>query len=270
MQEMECPNCSIPMEYRTLYKQKTFKGVDIQYQTQAYVCPECGFEAGTIESAGNTQRAIADAYREKVGLLTSYEIKNMRENKGMTQQELADAMNIGVASVKRWETCMIQSKSMDYYLRLLLQDRNCVENYTGNREIDICRIKLVAETLEKHLGVRLLKDGDRFLFLAKYLWFADMLAFRQIGKGLTGASYAAITYGPQLNNYRDLINPISKSDSNKAEPLTEKEKNIIQQITERFPNEQEVYNAAHREEIWQESPMGALISYSRAHELTEI
>ena len=270
MQEMKCPNCSAPLELKALHKQKTYKGVDIQYPIQTYVCPDCGFEAGTVENAGNTQRAIADAYREKVGLLTSHAIKNMRENKGMTQQELADAMNIGVASVKRWETCMIQSKSMDYYLRLQLQDRNCAENYTGNREIDICRIKLVAETLERHLGIGFLKDGDRFLFLAKYLWFADMLAYRQLGKGLTGASYAAITYGPQLNNYRDLINPISKSDSNKAEPLSEEETNIIQQITERFPNEQEVYKAAHREKIWKNSPMGALISYSRAHELTEI
>mgnify|MGYP006283722065 CR=1 FL=1 len=35
----------------------------------------------------------------------------------------------------------------------------------------------------------LLKEGDRFLFLAKYLWYADLLAFKSLGRGC--ASYAA-------------------------------------------------------------------------------
>ena len=30
---------------------------------------------------------------------------------------------------------------------------------------------------------------------------AGLLAFRELGRGLTGATYTAITYGPQLNNF---------------------------------------------------------------------
>ena len=78
---------------------------------------------------------------------------------------------------------------------------------------------------------------------------ADILAFRQLGQGLTGASYAAITYGPQLNNYRDLVKPIQKSDVNEAEPLSPDEVRIIQRVAEKFPNDQDVYDAAHREKI---------------------
>jgi hypothetical protein len=45
---------------------------------------------------------------------------------------------------------------------------------------------------------------------------------------------------------------------------------IIQRVAEMFPNEQEVYEAAHREKIWVETEIGALIPYSCANELTEI
>jgi hypothetical protein len=31
----------------------------------ALICPECGLEAGTVQSAGNVQRAILDAYRKR-------------------------------------------------------------------------------------------------------------------------------------------------------------------------------------------------------------
>jgi len=37
-------------------------------EVDVFVCPVCGFEAGTIQTAGKLQCAIAKAYREKVGL----------------------------------------------------------------------------------------------------------------------------------------------------------------------------------------------------------
>jgi putative zinc finger/helix-turn-helix YgiT family protein len=270
MKTLDCPKGHGPMAIEKLRKQKTYRGVDIEYTAEAFVCPECGLEAGTVQSAGDVQRAIADAYRNRAGLLTGREIKSLRETKGLTQQQLADFMNIGIASIKRWETGAIQSKSMDHALRMKLQSDIRSDNYTGDREISLARIKLVAKTFEKVLGKRLLKAGDKFLYLAKYLWYADMMAFQKLGKGLTGASYAAITYGPQLNNYRDLVKPIKESDEKNAEPLTEEEIRIIQLVAEKFPNEQDVYEAAHREKIWTESQTGALISYSSASELTEI
>ena len=270
MKTIHCPKGHGPMELKKLHKEKTFKGVDIAYEAEAFVCPDCGLEAGTVKTAGAVQCAIADAYREKVGLLTSQEIKSLRQGKDLTQQQLADAMKVGIASIKRWETGMIQSKAMDRALRMALQHNTRPDNYTGNREIDLPRVRLIALTLERKLGRRLLKAGDKFLFLAKYLWYADMLAFRELGRGLTGASYAALPYGPQLNNYRDLIKLIKDSDINDAEPLTDEELRIIDQVAKKFSNEDDVYNAAHCEKIWLETPTGGLIPYSRAHELTGI
>lgn len=270
MKTLDCPKGHGVMELKRVEKNTTFRGVDISYEADEFICRECKLEAGTVQTAGIVQKLIADAYRLKVGLLTGDEIKSLRKSRRLNQQDLADLMNVGVASIKRWETGLIQSKSMDHALRMQLQCMIQSDNYSGNRELSLPRIKLVAKQFEKLIGKRLLKIHDRFLFLAKYLWYADMLAFRELGRGLTGATYAAITYGPQLNNYNDLVKPIKESDETIAEPLSDEELRIIQRVVDKFPEENAVYDAAHREKVWQEAPTGSLIPYSCAHELTEI
>jgi putative zinc finger/helix-turn-helix YgiT family protein len=111
------------MALRRLDKNTHFRGVDVAYQAEAYVCRECGLEVANIDQAGKTQRAIADAYREAKGLLTSEEIKIGRKRLGLTQKDLADLLSVGIASIKRWETGIIQSQSMDRILRATLNPR---------------------------------------------------------------------------------------------------------------------------------------------------
>ena len=270
---MEIPSCPKGhgiMELKKMEKATTFRGVNVSFEADAYVCPQCGLEAGTVQSAGAVQRAIADAYRTKMDLLTGEEIKALRKAWGLTQQDLAELMNIGIASIKRWETGLIQSKSMDQALRMQLQGLACLDEYTGNREFSIPRVKLVIRTIESKLGKRILKKTDKMLFAAKYLWYADMMAFKFLGSSMTGSTYAALPYGPQLNNYSDLVDEIKKADESEAEPLSKDELRIIDRIAEKFPREQMAYDAAHREEVWKEKATGALIAYSDASELTEV
>jgi putative zinc finger/helix-turn-helix YgiT family protein len=175
------------MELGTIDKPMTFKGVEIHVAAQAFVCPTCGLEAGTVETAAELRVTIADAYRAAQGLLTSGEIKALRKSRRLSQKKLAEQMNIGIAGIKRWETGTVQSASMDRALRMQLQCRN-----------------------------------------------------------------------------------IKDSDTNVAEPLSDEEMRIIRKVAERFPAEQSVFDAAHKEKVWQERNIGALIPYSCAGELTEI
>jgi len=179
-------------------------------------------------------------------------------------------MTVGIASIKRWESGVIQSKSMDKTLRNVFWNHKREFNFTGNRELFIPRIKLVLEELEEKLGLKLILKEDKFLYAAKYLWYADMVAHRDIGKSMTGATYAALPYGPQLNNYRDLIDTIKQSDTSEAEPLSVEENKIIKVISTIFPKEQIVYEAAHREQIWINKSIGQIIPYSESSELTEL
>ncbi len=116
-----CPVCDKKMYLTTKDKTKIFRGVKINYKYQAYVCTECGIETGTIEQASGLQKIIADAYRKKTGLLTGEEIHESRKKSGLTQKELADIMGVGIASIKRWENGVIQSRSMDKSLRAALK-----------------------------------------------------------------------------------------------------------------------------------------------------
>jgi hypothetical protein len=105
------------------------------------------------------------------------------------------------------------------------------------------------------------------LFAAKYLWYADMLAKKELGRSMTGATYAHLPLGPQLNNYRELLEDIQNADTSNAESLSDSEFNIIRRIAGHFPEDQMVFDASHVEPAWRESRNGELISYSWADKI---
>jgi len=268
---IKCPNMHGEMALKRIEKETIFKGENINYSLETYACDKCEIEIGTIEQTAAAQNAIADAYRKKNGLLTGEEIKEKRVENGWSQKDLADKAGVGVASIKRWESGNLQTKSMDQALRSAFQGIITGNSYTGNREeISIPRIKAVFTALEKRLGFKILIPDDKLLFAAKYLWYVDMLSFRELGKSITGATYARLPYGPQLNNYNDIVELLPGASEADADPLTANEIRIINRIAITFSRSQMVYDAAHREAAWQKRSMGSLIPYTAAEELTEI
>lgn len=265
---MNCPNNHGEMRLARMHECLEFRGKTVNFVGEHFVCPVCGIKIDDLTQAAINQRTIADAYRETADLLTSNEILEGRRKKGWTQEHLADAMKVSVISVKRWEKGQIQTKVMDQGLRRVLHEHGPVcDAHTGNRPFSLCRMKLVLNRLSKQLGRELLQPGDRFLYSAKYLWYADMIAFRETGQSMTGATYAALPHGPQLSNYRDLVDLIKKADESEAELLTEHEMGIIDKIAEAFPTNQLVYDAAHKEKAWQDRPIGSLIAYTEANHI---
>ena len=267
---MKCPNGHENVAKKKMSKRLTFRGEEIVIPIEAFVCPTCSVEFGNVDQMAEAQKAIAEAYRKKAGLLTGREIVARRNRLGLTQEDLAKRMNVGIASIKRWETGAIQSKSMDRALRLAFEGQMTGDSCTGNRTISLARIKIVLKAFESLLGRTLLKRGDRLLYPAKYLWYADMLNFRETGQGLTGATYAALPQGPQLNNYRELIGEIMKANEKEADPLSKEETRVIAKVASRFPTNQSVYKGVHQEVIWKEKPHGAIIPYSDSDRLTGI
>ncbi|MGD9161054.1 MAG: type II toxin-antitoxin system MqsA family antitoxin [Desulfobacteraceae bacterium] len=265
-----CPNNHGLMAVKTIKKNITFKGEELSFQVDSFVCEECGMEIATIEQAATIQNVISDAYRKKVGLLTGAEIREQREKFGLTQKELSKRAGVGIASIKRWENGIIQTKSMNTSLKAAFQQIKVGNNVTGNRVLSIERVKLVMKEFEKETGHEFLQDGDMMLKDAKYLWYADMMAFHRLGRSITGSPYAALPHGPQLNNYKELIDLIRNSDETKAEPLTYEERRIIIRVALSFPSKKSVFNAAHREKVWKNKTTGSIIPYSDADKLTEI
>lgn len=266
-----CPNNHGEMALRRIDKETFFKGEKINYQFETFVCDECGTKVGTIEQAAAAQNALADAYREKIGLLSGGEIKKKRAALGWSQQQLAKRAGVGIASVKRWENGIVQTKSMNQALKSAFNGTVVGNRYTGNRAaISIPRIKLVLRVLEEMLGFELLIEGDKMLFAAKYLWYSDMVSFKKFGKSLTGATYAALPHGPQLNNYSELVETIQSANELDAKPLTNEERSVLVRVALKFPTKRLVFAAAHKEDVWKRRAIGDLIPYTEAEKLTGI
>ena len=63
---MECPNGHGPMELRKQTRTTTFRGVELHYEAESYVCPVCGLEAATVEQTARIQQAIMRALSSAV------------------------------------------------------------------------------------------------------------------------------------------------------------------------------------------------------------
>ena len=84
-------------------------------KTLVLVCDRCHHASVEGEDMPEYMRKVADAYRRDHGLYTSEEIKDIRGK--LTQQRFADALGVGVASVKRWELGLVQDKGNDKLIR---------------------------------------------------------------------------------------------------------------------------------------------------------
>jgi putative zinc finger/helix-turn-helix YgiT family protein len=94
------------------------RGEKYTVHCEAMVCDRCGFRVLSEEQSDAYTAAMSDAYRERHGILTSKKLKQVRARLGLSQQAFADYLKVGVASVKRWESGLIQDEAMDELIRL--------------------------------------------------------------------------------------------------------------------------------------------------------
>ena len=116
---VKCIQCGLADLLPTLVRlQGSVRGEQYTVETQGLECPNCHYK--TIDGAAMPEfsRLLSDRYRANHGLLTSDEIKERRNKLGMTQQQFAQHLGVGIASVKRWEMGKIQEPhSNDLILR---------------------------------------------------------------------------------------------------------------------------------------------------------
>lgn len=116
---MKCFSCGKgPMKIQTASVEAVVRGEKYMVEVEAEVCNQCGEALFDDAQADAYTIAGSDAYRRAHGLLTTAEIKAARNRLGLTQQQLAERLKVGIASVKRWELGAIQDESSDRLIRL--------------------------------------------------------------------------------------------------------------------------------------------------------
>jgi putative zinc finger/helix-turn-helix YgiT family protein len=186
------------------------KGVEVEVVVPAFVCIKCNASLMDDDQMSQFRRAAADEYRRTNHLLTSEEIVKFRSLMGMSQSAFANYLNVGEASVKRWETYFVQDVGQDEHIRL-----KCDEAYA---EYNALAVQWKSHPPDKFSGNRrfsweLFKQAVRYLisfarsplFLNKALFYADFKHYQLYGKSITGARYAHLEYGPCPQQYENLI-----------------------------------------------------------------
>ena len=181
----------------------------IEVIPEAFVCMKCQHEMMDTKQMSEFRILAANKYREKNNLLTSDKIIAFRKSLGMSQMEFSKYLGVGDASIKRWETYHIQEDSQDELIRLKCDKFYAIENmlniewkstpadeYSGNKKFNI--------NIFGNLVLHLLSVTKSPLYLNKALFYIDFKNYKQNGKGISGARYVALDYGPCPDKFKEI------------------------------------------------------------------
>ena len=116
---MTCFECEKgELEPSIVYVTGERNGEEYSVKLDGLRCSHCGFQTVDSEQSAKLTRLLSDAYRSAHGYLTGPEIRALRAQLKMSQQEFSDYLGTGIASVKRWELGQIQDRAMDQLIRL--------------------------------------------------------------------------------------------------------------------------------------------------------
>jgi len=155
---MLCNRCG--GEYREVVKDRTvdFRGRSVTVPTRYLECIGCGEVLIRPQDSGDSSRRAADIVRREEKLLTSAEIRTIRERLGLTQHKLEEVLGIGVNTVVRWEGgTVIQSRLADNILRSLDEVPGLLENMAERNGVQLEGRSRVNEPLNR-VAARLFSD----------------------------------------------------------------------------------------------------------------
>ena len=121
MKCIKCGHLVEPDAVRTVDAE--LKGERVSVTLNAPQCMNCGRVVILGRNVRTYHRAVSDAYRHKVGLLTTDEIDRLRRNLSMTWPEFARYVFVGIATIKRWRRGEIQTQALDRLIRLRADPR---------------------------------------------------------------------------------------------------------------------------------------------------
>lgn len=121
---MFCPLCDKTHEIEERKRSTTIilKGEKVTYEERFYFCKNADANENEFETGAMINENLLNArnaYRVKMGLLTSDEIVAIRESYGLSQVDLAKLLGWGEATISRYESKAIQDEAYDTMLRLI-------------------------------------------------------------------------------------------------------------------------------------------------------
>ena len=248
-----CEECGKEINTKVISKNEIYRINDekVEVEAKVLVCAKCGEEFFCEELDQETLVAAYNIYRRKHKLLLPEEIKQIREQYGLSQRSLAKLLNWGDKTIHRYENGSLQDRAHNSMLVFLQEPSNMkkyvLENEVGFDEKKKEKLLLTIEQMEVDSGQRAKRrlldivffqkpsiengfksfDYDKFcamvLYLAqkggellkvkllKLLNYSDMIFYKENGISISGSSYIHLPYGPVPKDY-DMLFGMMASD----------------------------------------------------------
>ena len=223
MKKMYCPFCDKEHEIETVEKEAIvkIKGEEVKYIEQNYYCNLCDEKFCDGEMIDNNLLNAKDQYRKNHNLLTSNEIKSIREKYDLSQSALALILGWGEITITRYETKEIQNENYDVILRKISDDpyylydcfRLNINKFNQKQQMKISKKifsiapnndqtnKLIQESLiKKHFGLDQEIIGRREISLQRIL--AVIEAIINSGIELYKTKLAKLLWFIDINHYK--------------------------------------------------------------------
>ncbi len=126
--KMFCTECLSDQDVDLTIRPETItvRGEPIEVQSKAAICMNCGSEVFDSSMADEILKIAYGVYRKKHGLLSSDEIRQIRESYGLSHRALASLLGWGLVTTQRYERGLIQDEAHDAILREMRDDPSFV------------------------------------------------------------------------------------------------------------------------------------------------
>src|SRR3954468_4176034 len=116
-----CPACGTTMRERKARLTFPVNGEKVPVPAAAHLrCPNCGEVVLRLDDTRHLRESALAIYRARYGLLSSDEIRSLRERLRLTQGALSKLLHLGGNTLSRWEAGRnVQTAAMDILLRLI-------------------------------------------------------------------------------------------------------------------------------------------------------
>ncbi|MGN0495138.1 MAG: type II TA system antitoxin MqsA family protein [Lachnospiraceae bacterium] len=160
-----CSCCMEEHEVKTVLvkEQTTFKNVYVSYEASYLFCDMAEELFMDEQKMQENDVRMKDAYRKRVGLLTSEAISRIRAKYGISQSDLCVLLGWGGKTITRYESHQVQDKAHDTILKKINQDPEWFLSLLND-----AKNNLSAEAYQKYLeAATLLYEEDQDVYLRK-------------------------------------------------------------------------------------------------------
>ena len=315
---IECPLCDGVAKLHSEKKKKTFRKEEFNITDFFYICEKCNEEFTTTEIDKVNTAQVYNQYREKYSVPFPEQLTEIKIKYGLNSTNFAKLLGFGVNQFANYEKGEIPNQSNATLLSICMDPTEMLKIIEKKKEaLSESQLKKVYNKLENIIGNRNPFELAVFYFdknqiptrftgyqvpsfekfanmvlyfisnakfkvrLNKLLFYADFLHFKNFGKALSGAKYAALPMGPVPDNYApifglierngyiltDLIDDhegfIPKEKFNK-DLFTKNELESLQNVLDglQYKKTKEIVNISHEEKAWIENQKDKrIISY---------